>query len=171
MDSHRPLPLVATDLSDPGSVPAPAPAPSRKCGTCNLCCLVFEVKAPTVVKDSTTWCPNCSIGQKEGCKVYGTADRPEECGSFYCLWTRGVGPDEGRPDRSRAVLRVTPDGKALQIHPHPMMPDAWKNTWIRPFVERALRAKVEVFVIVGKSRTALLPLNGRVYVEQIGDSP
>lgn len=150
MASNRTLPVVAPDFSNPESVKAPPP--SRPCGTCNMCCLVFAVESHHITKPNDKWCPACTIGSERGCGVYGTPDRPEECGAFYCLWTQGIGPADGRPDRVKAVMKPTPDGKSLQIHPHPMMPDAWRNTWVADVVRKAQRAGITVFVITGEKR-------------------
>jgi len=70
----------------------------RSCGSCTMCCYVFEV--PAVATRDYEWCRHCRVGV--GCGIYET--RPEDCRSFYCLWRMGFGTDEDRPDRHGVVM-------------------------------------------------------------------
>jgi len=70
----------------------------RSCGSCTMCCFVFEV--PAVPTRDYEWCQHCAVGV--GCGIY--QDRPRDCASFYCLWRMGFGADEDRPDRHGVVM-------------------------------------------------------------------
>jgi hypothetical protein len=78
-------------------------APGRDCGTCTLCCKVYEV--PALSKPSNKWCSHCTPGK--GCGIHET--RPGHCRSFFCMWmTEGwIGP-EWKPEVSKFVITLDP---------------------------------------------------------------
>ncbi len=82
----------------------------RKCGSCNLCCDVFEIEE--ISKAQGQKCEHLKRGCG-GCQIYER--RPDQCRSFQCLWTQGIGPSRMRPDRSGVVL-TSPGGSMIHGH-------------------------------------------------------
>jgi hypothetical protein len=100
---------------------AAAPATGRSCGSCTLCCKVYEVP-PVENKKAGQWCRHCKPGQ--GCGIWDT--RPQFCRDFHCMWIldQSVGP-EWKPDISRFVMNSKPVGIVVMVDPgHPL---AWKR--------------------------------------------
>ncbi len=59
---------------------------SRKCGTCNACCVwpaVLEINKPAHTK--------CKFLHQKGftCTIY--KDRPKPCSDYMCSWLQGIG--------------------------------------------------------------------------------
>ena len=94
----------------------------RDCGTCTLCCKVFDV--PPVNKKQGVWCQHCAPGR--GCGIHAT--RPQFCRDFHCLWIadQSFGP-EWKPETSKFVLNLDQGGRRLAIVPDPGSPNAWKR--------------------------------------------
>jgi hypothetical protein len=135
---------------------ANAAAPGRDCGTCTLCCKVYDV--PTLAKPVGKWCSHCTPGK--GCGIHET--RPVHCRSFFCLWmTDAHFTPEWKPDRCKFVMSVDPVTRFLNIQVDPGSPNAWRTepyhrqlvTWARQMVAE------ERFVIVflNKAATIVLP--------------
>src|SRR4051812_32045712 len=87
---------------------ASQPAPGRACGTCTLCCKVYDV--PALDKPVGQWCGYCKPGR--GCGIH--LMRPDHCRSFHCLWMTEtwLGP-EWKPERSKIVLSIDPATRFL----------------------------------------------------------
>lgn len=80
----------------------------RKCGSCNLCCQVFEIKP--LAKPAGIRCQHLAKGcTNKSCTIY--EQRPEVCAGFKCLWLEGAGPASLRPDRSGVVLTLKAEEK------------------------------------------------------------
>jgi hypothetical protein len=47
-------------------------------------------------------CPH----QGDGCGIYESPDRPPVCATFQCAWLRGIGTEEDRPDKSKAMFSL-----------------------------------------------------------------
>ena len=79
------------------------PAEGRSCGTCTLCCKVFDV--PSLEKPAGQWCKHCLPGR--GCGIHET--RPQHCRAFHCMWmTAPWLADEWKPERAKFVLTTDP---------------------------------------------------------------
>ncbi|RDJ20062.1 hypothetical protein DWF00_14780 [Bosea caraganae] len=129
------------------------PAPGRDCGTCALCCKVYD--NPEVDSVAGSWCQHCLPGR--GCKIYPT--RPTECRSFYCLWMTQtfLGP-EWKPDKSRFVLTVDPRTNWLFAQVDPGAAQGWrKEPYLSQFRRWAAANQRPVMVFVAKNATAVLP--------------
>lgn len=74
------------------------PAVGRSCGSCSLCCSVYEIQ--TLSKPEWVWCEQCEHGG--GCRIYAT--RPRVCRVFVCLWRAGAGEESDRPDRIGSMM-------------------------------------------------------------------
>lgn len=122
--------------------------PGRSCGTCTLCCKVFDV--PELSKPKDQWCSHAT--KARGCGTY--ASRPAVCQEFMCLWLQGVMPDALRPDRIHGVLTTTDDGANLQIQEDPGFPGVASQALdetLQPFIERGHY----VVVVTGAKRRLL----------------
>lgn len=131
------------------------PAPGRDCGTCTLCCKVYDV--PALEKAAGVWCRHCRPGR--GCGIHET--RPQHCRSFHCLWmTQGwLGP-EWKPERAKIVLSVDPATRFLFVQVDPGVPGAWRaEPYYRQLKQWAAGAaeRRHVVVFVNKSATVILP--------------
>jgi hypothetical protein len=131
-------------------------APGRNCGTCTLCCKVYDV--PSLAKPMGKWCPHCAPGK--GCGIHET--RPDHCRSFFCLWmTDGAMPDAWKPERSRFVLSVDARTRFLNVQVDPGAPNAWRGEpFIRQFrawAQAMLAEERFVMVYVNRAATVILP--------------
>ena len=101
---------------------AAEPEMTRDCGTCTLCCKVFDV--PVLNKPSGHWCGHCKPGQ--GCAIHAT--RPQHCPDVFCLrisqtW---LGP-EWKPSISKIVLTISPLNGMLTAQVDANTPNAWRK--------------------------------------------
>src|SRR5215471_13133974 len=104
------------------------PVRGRSCGSCTLCCKVLGV--PALDKPKGAWCTHCEKGV--GCRIYER--RPDACRSFLCGWLINPRFDaEWKPERSKIVIAVAPDGNGLVFHCDPGFPQAWRK---EPYVRR-----------------------------------
>ena len=72
----------------------------RSCGGCTACCKthgIFELQ-----KIPGKWCPHCQVGN--GCRIYSR--RPQSCQVFRCMWLKGLGSPEHRPDKTGIVPEI-----------------------------------------------------------------
>lgn len=132
------------------------PAAGRTCGTCTLCCKVFEV--PVLSKPAGQWCRHCQTGR--GCGIHET--RPEHCRAFHCLWISQdfLGP-EWKPEIAKFVLTMDPVNRFLLAQMDPGQPGAWKRepyqTQLRRWAAAAQAEGRLVVVFVNRSATIILP--------------
>ncbi|HEX8168059.1 MAG TPA: hypothetical protein VF601_20000 [Beijerinckiaceae bacterium] len=135
---------------------ASQPAPGKDCGTCTLCCKVFDV--PSLNKPMGQWCRHCLPGK--GCGIHAT--RPEHCRAFHCLWMTApwLGP-EWKPERSKMVLTVDPATRFLLVQVDPGNAAAWRREpyygQLKQWAAASLREKRHVVVFLNKSATVVLP--------------
>jgi hypothetical protein len=137
-------------------VSRPAAPARRECGSCGLCCKVYDL--PAVEKSAGVWCRHWRAGA--GCSIH--ADRPQQCRDFFCLWMRdSTLPDVWKPERSRIVLSIFPGNGFLYAQVDPGSPQAWRKP---PYFEglRRMAASLEesnrrVIVFVGDNATLVTP--------------
>jgi hypothetical protein len=105
-----------------GSASTRQAAEVRPCGTCSLCCKVFEVK--DVAKVAHEWCRHHVPGV--GCGIHSV--RPKVCRSYQCLWTTddSLG-EEWKPERSGFILHRDVSGIGLWINVDLDHVGAWRN--------------------------------------------
>ncbi len=144
-----------TQLLDPTAY-ASTPAPGRDCGTCTLCCKVFDV--PVLEKPAGQWCKHCSPGR--GCGIHET--RPDHCRAFHCMWMLEpwMGP-EWKPERAKFVLTIEPISKFLLCQVDPSTPASWKKepyySQFKRWAAAALEQNRQVIVFLNRSMTVVLP--------------
>jgi hypothetical protein len=94
--------------------------PGRECGSCTLCCKVFNVVE--IGKAAGKWCSHCKPGR--GCKIHDNL--PNECAVFNCLWkTEPTMSMHWKPDQAKMVLTVHPETHNIQVVVDPGLPSAW----------------------------------------------
>jgi hypothetical protein len=129
----------------------------RTCGTCTLCCKVFEVP-PVDNKPRGVWCRHCKPGQ--GCGIWST--RPDFCRDFHCLWIKDatLGP-EWKPEKAKFVLNYRRDLGVLNVMVDVGQPNAWKRepylSGLRTFAARASDHRHIVQVTIGRHIVVLAP--------------
>lgn len=132
------------------------PAAGRACGSCTLCCKVFDV--PALEKPAGSWCRHCKPGR--GCGIHAT--RPDHCRAFFCLWMTQtwLGP-EWKPDRSKMVLTVDPVTHFLLVQVDPGTPNVWRSEPyyrnLKQWAAGAASRGRQVVVFLNKSATVILP--------------
>ena len=142
-------------MLDPTTIVA-TPAPDRACGTCTLCCKVFDV--PAVKSVAGQWCRHTLPGR--GCRIH--ADRPNHCRSFHCLWMTEawLGP-EWKPERAKMVLTIDPISRAMNVQLDPGQPNAWRRepyyAQLKQWSAASLPLKRYVLVHHNKATTVVLP--------------
>jgi len=115
-----------------------------------MCCKLLLIKE--LDKPAGQWCPHCDIGN--GCTIYDS--RPAPCRSFTCLWLMNPEvPGELRPDKVRAFLSATTDGKNLAVHVDPGQPDAYKKGDLQKFLAKVTAAGIGVIVVCGNDGKVL----------------
>jgi hypothetical protein len=129
-------------------------APGRECGSCTLCCKVYEV--PDLNKPAGRWCAHCAPGR--GCGIHAT--RPDNCRTFYCLYmTEGwLGP-EWKPDRSHFSIAIDPISRFMNVQVDPGQPKSWRKEpylgQFRRWAQALLPEHRLVVVLVGKHATVV----------------
>ncbi|MBO6949220.1 MAG: hypothetical protein JJ855_14650 [Rhodospirillales bacterium] len=81
----------------------------RDCGDCTLCCKITRIDTPELQSLPGTWCQHCTPGK--GCGNY--ENRPKVCRTFVCLWAQGKVPIELKPNKVKAVMKMSGDGKNI----------------------------------------------------------
>lgn len=129
------------------------PAQGRDCGSCTLCCKVYDV--PAVESVAGSWCKHCLPGR--GCGIHAT--RPDHCRAFFCLWmTQSFLGPEWKPDKARFVLTMDPATSWLFVQLDPGAPQAWrKEPYLTQLRRWAAAGNRPVIVFLNKSATAVLP--------------
>ncbi len=130
---------------------------ARECGSCTLCCKVYEV--PVLEKPEGKWCQHCKPGK--GCGIW--ADRPKFCRDFHCLWIndRSFGP-EWKPETAKFVMNVQDGGDQLVVMVDPGQRNAWKRApYYGSFkaMAESLWAERQMTIVVfdGINKTLVLP--------------
>jgi Fe-S-cluster containining protein len=135
---------------------AAKPAPGRDCGTCTLCCKVFDV--PSLAKPMGKWCQHCTPGR--GCGIHET--RPQHCRAFHCAWMTEswLGP-EWKPERSKFVLTIDHVTHFLFAQVDPGSPNAWKAepyySQFKRWAEHATQNGKHVIIFHNRAATFVLP--------------
>lgn len=138
-----------------GASEAPV-APGRECGSCTLCCKVYNVVA--FGKPAGTWCSHCEPSL--GCTIHDR--RPSECAAFDCLWkTMPALPMHWKPDQAKMVLTLHPQSNNIQVVVDPDLPSAWTrqpyHSQLRLLAKSNMAKGHLVIVFVGELATLILP--------------
>ena len=116
---------TSTQSAEPSAGLVAPRANGRECGSCSLCCRVFEIAE--LNKPAHTWCQHCRPG-KGGCSIYD--DRPPVCRGFKCMWLRDAScPDHWFPRRARMVVHETVEHgeRTTTINVDRRYPERWRE--------------------------------------------
>lgn len=122
------------------------------CGSCNLCCLLLDIKS--LAKPAHILCWN--TGLHGGCAVH--KEKPEVCAGFKCLWlqsqdypdplTRGI--RSTRPDQCHVMFIVDPENENHRFcHVDPAHRSAWRQPPVSDYIDKALASGMTIDVVVG----------------------
>ncbi|GBU19301.1 MULTISPECIES: hypothetical protein [Methylobacterium] len=142
-------------MLDPAHIVA-QPAPGRECGTCTLCCKIYDV--PAVESLAGQWCRHAKVGK--GCGIHAT--RPDHCRAFHCLWMTEawLGP-EWKPERAKMVLGIDPGSRNLSVQVDPGQPNVWRRepflSQLRRWAAASIPQGRHVLVHVNRTTTVVLP--------------
>jgi hypothetical protein len=135
------------------------PAAGKACGSCTMCCKLFDVDWLGKPKPAGQWCHHCNPGK--GCSIW--SDLPPECGSYFCVWR--IDPtlaQEWRPDRARFILTHAHQEAPLAIIVDPGLPDAHRREPYRSQLAKTAQGILDgrgstIVVFVGHRRFLLFP--------------
>jgi hypothetical protein len=102
---------------------ATSSAPTRSCGSCTMCCKVYDVP-PIDNKPRGVWCKHCKPGR--GCGIWES--RPEFCKDFHCQWIKddSFGP-EWKPDTAKFVMNFRETLGILAVMVDANNPGSWRR--------------------------------------------
>jgi hypothetical protein len=141
-------------------------APGRDCGTCTLCCKVYDV--PSLNKPLGKWCSHCTPGR--GCGIHET--RPDHCRSFYCFWMtqNWLGP-EWKPEVAKFAITIDPISRYMLVQVDPGQPKAWRQ---EPYYgqfrrwAQAMLAQERLVVVFNNRSGTVITVNGEVELGVMG---
>jgi len=130
--------------------------PGRECGSCTLCCKVYNI--PELGKDMGKWCKHCKPGK--GCLIHDQL--PGQCAAFNCLWRTEEGlPAHWKPDQAKMVLTVHPNTLYIYVQVDPGAPSAWLRQpyhgELRQWAKNNLQKGMFVIVFVNYEATLIMP--------------
>ncbi len=151
-------PMSDETVSRPKYIP---PVEGRSCGSCTMCCKLFEV--PVLAKPANKWCTHCAPGQ--GCGIWQT--RPEFCQDYHCWYmTEAQLGEEWRPDKSKFIVNYRPEQNRFVVNVDASAPGAWRQ---EPYFSTLKRLSGELLdrqtymqIIAGKNLIYLTPENETV---------
>lgn len=132
------------------------PVPGRECGSCSLCCKVYNIVE--IEKAAGRWCGHCKPGR--GCKIH--AERPRQCADFECLWRLDPAmPAQWKPDQAKMVATIHPVTRNIQVQVDPGLPSAWSRQpyhgHLRQWSKQNMPKGIYVVVFVNDNATLILP--------------
>jgi hypothetical protein len=130
--------------------------PGRECGSCTLCCKVYNI--PEIGKVAGKWCTHCAPGK--GCRIHDAL--PSPCAEFNCLWrTQEVLPAHWKPDQAKMVVTLHPLNGNIYVQVDPGAPTAWRRQpyldQLRQWARNNLPKGWYVVVFVNELATLILP--------------
>jgi hypothetical protein len=141
-------------------------AKGRECGTCTLCCKVYDV--PSLRKPAGKWCNHCTPGK--GCGIHET--RPDDCRSFFCLFMTEdwLGP-EWKPEISKFVIALDPISRYMLVRVDPGQPRAWmKEPYLSQFRRwaEAMLLRGELVIVFVNQHATLVSSDGMTELGVVG---
>lgn len=135
------------------------PAPNKSCGTCSLCCKLFDVDWLDKPKPAGKWCHHCQPGR--GCAIW--EQLPKKCGDYYCIWRIDpVLAAEWRPDVARFIITHAHQDAPLALIVEPAFPDAHRKEPYRTELAKTALGILEgrgstIVVFTGRKRALIFP--------------
>lgn len=130
--------------------------PGRECGTCTLCCKVYNI--PEIGKVAGKWCQHCTPGK--GCGIHQSL--PSQCATFNCMWrTEAKLPAHWKPERSKMVVTIFPLNHHIYVQVDSSAPTAWRKQpyhgELRLWAKNNLPKNIHVVVFVNDDATLIMP--------------
>jgi hypothetical protein len=127
----------------------------RSCGSCTLCCKVFEV--PVLTKPRDKWCSNCKPGQ--GCGIWQT--RPQFCKDFHCLWVKDLRLEpQWQPSNCKFVMNWASETQ-MNVSCDPGSPLAYRRepffTSLKDSARRFAQEGKHILIFTSGQKFVLLP--------------
>lgn len=133
---------------------------NRDCGNCIICCVYFQIKDDKLEKNAMEHCRHLTlpgptpdalengahennevfytgISHEGNCKIHGL-NMPKACSRYRCLWLRGHGDDDDRPDRSMMLFDRAHEVENA-IEARPCKPDQEKTEEGKKLCEKMVR--------------------------------
>ena len=135
------------------------PDRAKTCGTCSMCCKLFDVDWLEKPKPAGSWCHHCQPGR--GCAIWQTL--PPKCGSYYCVWRIDSALSaQWRPDQARFILTHAHQDAPLAVILDPGAPDAHRREPYWSALLKTARQHLEgrgstIVVFRGAKRALLFP--------------
>ena len=132
------------------------PAPGRECGSCTLCCKVYDIHE--IRKPEGRWCQHCTPGR--GCRIH--EDRPYQCREFFCLWLTDADiPMDWKPEHSKVVLSIFPENGFIYGQVDPGSPHAWRKepyfSELKRLSASLLKQNRHLILFVNREATLIMP--------------
>lgn len=143
-------------MSESNQIDIPRHVEGRSCGSCSLCCKVYDV--PEIQKTAGKWCQFFKSGK--GCTIHDKS--PNQCREFFCNWMThaSLGP-EWKPDRCRFVMTTNPYNLNLTIQVDPGFRSAWKEKQyydvLKQWALKLMERDNYIFVFDGITTFIVLP--------------
>jgi hypothetical protein len=104
-----------------------------------------HVKLPGPTRPDAAYLTGATNGRN--CKVYFTAEKPDECNAYVCLWLQGYGDEEDRPDRS---LMLFDELRQVEncVEAKPLAPGREDTEGGRALIEKMSQARGKPAVVV-----------------------
>jgi hypothetical protein len=130
--------------------------PGRECGTCSLCCKVYNI--PELGKPAGKWCQHCTPGK--GCGIH--QNLPSQCATFNCMWrTEAALPPHWKPEHSKMVVTIFPLNGHIYVQVDSSAPTAWRKQpyhgQLRLWAKNNLPKGIHVVVFVNDDATLIMP--------------
>jgi hypothetical protein len=130
--------------------------PGRECGTCTLCCKVYNI--PEIGKPAGKWCQHCTPGK--GCGIH--QNLPSQCATFNCMWrTEAALPPHWKPEQSKMVITIFPLNGFIYVQVDPGAPSAWRKQpyydQLRLWAKNNLKKGIHVIVFLNDIATLIMP--------------
>lgn len=135
------------------------PDPAKSCGTCSLCCKLFDIDWLEQPKPAGRWCHHCKPGN--GCAIWQNV--PSKCASYYCVWRLdpALGA-EWKPEKARFILTHAHESAPLAVLLDPGAPDAHRREPYWSALLKTARQHLEgrgstLVIFCGTRRSLLMP--------------
>ncbi|MCA0406331.1 MAG: hypothetical protein LCH39_09305 [Proteobacteria bacterium] len=135
------------------------PAPGKVCGSCTMCCKLFDVDWLDKPKPAGKWCHHCQPGR--GCAIWQSL--PKGCADYFCVWRIDPDlPEAWRPDKARFILTHAHQDAPLAVLVDPSAPDAHRKEPYKSMLAKTARSILEgrgstIVVFNGTKRSLLFP--------------
>jgi hypothetical protein len=135
------------------------PDPAKSCGSCTLCCKLFDVDWLEKPKPAGQWCHHCKPGR--GCAIWQSL--PTKCASYFCVWRLDPALGlEWKPEKARFILTHAHEEAPLAVVLDPAMPDAHRREPYWSALMKTARQHLEgrgstIVIFCGARRTLLMP--------------